>query len=162
MRFYFIKTLYTLHSLHSLHLPITRRPYRPANNLTRVRRHQGDGQDSDRAPQEADADNKPEIEVVAEEGDATEVDGSGTEDGEYHDGVPRRDLSGDHGEFVENQYREGDGDHLGEVVGANQDLAKTLDHAALVDGDEDPDEEGAVGQRAARRELLVELRVEVG
>lgn len=75
--------------------------------------------------------------------------------------MPGDDLAGDHDELVDDEHGVGDGDHARGIDGAGEDLGKALDDDALVEGDEDPDEEGAVAEGRAGRELLVELRVEV-
>ena len=78
--------------------------------------------------------------------------------------MPRRHLGGNHDELVHDEGDVRDGDHARElfVRDADEDLRQALDDAALVDGDEDPDEEGAVAEAPACGEFFVELRVEVG
>lgn len=75
--------------------------------------------------------------------------------------MPGDDLAGDHDELVDDEHGVGDGDHSWGIDGVGEDLREPLDDDALVEGDEDPDEEGAVAERRAGRELLVELRVEI-
>lgn len=75
--------------------------------------------------------------------------------------MPSRDLESNHAELVQNQDCEADSDHLG-AIDLSQDLRETLDNAALVDRDKDPDEKGAVGKRGSRGQLFVEFRVQVG
>lgn len=75
--------------------------------------------------------------------------------------MPRGDLKSNHAELVQDQHCEADGDHLG-TIDLGQDLRKTLDNAALVDRDKDPDEKGTVGKRGPRGQLFVEFRVQVG
>ncbi len=75
--------------------------------------------------------------------------------------MPGDDLTGNHNEFVDDEHGVGDRDHPRGIDGAGEDLGEALDDDALVEGDEHPDEEGAVAERRAGRELLVELRVEV-
>jgi len=75
--------------------------------------------------------------------------------------MPRRNLDRHHQQLVEHQHRVADGPHA-VAVHLGEDLREALDDAALVDGHEDPDEEGAVGEGAAFCEFLVELWIEVG
>ena len=72
--------------------------------------------------------------------------------------MPRRDLERNHAQLVEHEDSVRDGHHA-RPVNCREELREALDHGALVDADEDPDEKGAVREGAARRELLVEFRV---
>ena len=76
--------------------------------------------------------------------------------------MPRRDLKRHHDELVNDERGEGDGEHAIRRHGASEDLRKTLDDDALVNTDEEPDGEGAVGKGCAWSEFFVELWIEVG
>ena len=76
--------------------------------------------------------------------------------------MPRRDLDSHHDELVDDEGGKGDGDHALRGHGRGQVLGEELDGAALVEADEQPDGKGAVGERGAGREFLVEFGVEVG
>ena len=75
--------------------------------------------------------------------------------------MPSCNLNGHHEQLVEHEDSVAHSDHLA-AVHFGEDLRQALDHTALVDGDKDPDEEGAVGEGAAFCEFLVEFGVEVG
>jgi hypothetical protein len=57
--------------------------------------------------------------------------------------MPGRDLERYHTQFIKDKNRERDRDHS-RAVDFGENLAKTLDHATLVDRDEDPDKEGSI------------------
>jgi hypothetical protein len=75
--------------------------------------------------------------------------------------MPCRYLDCDHEQLVENQDCIAHSNHS-LTVDLGQNLREALDYASLVDGDKYPDKECAVGKRPTRRELLVQLGVEVG
>lgn len=102
-----------------------------------------------------------QVKVAAQEGNASGVDESRADDAEDHDRVPGGDGDGDHEELVDDKGGEGDADETGAGDGVEEDLRKALDYGALVDGDQDPGEEGAVAEAAAGFELLVKFGVEV-
>lgn len=75
--------------------------------------------------------------------------------------MPGDDLAGNHDKLVDDEHGVRDRDHTGVIDRPGQDLRQALDDDALVGGDDDPDAEGAVAEGRPRRELPVELRVEV-
>jgi hypothetical protein len=103
---------------------------------------------------------KLQVKVIPQERYRAHVRHKRAHDARNHDGVPRRDLNRHHQQLVEHERRVAHRHHA-RALDLGQDLREALDHAALVDGHEDPDEEGPVREGAARRELFVELRVEV-
>ena len=148
-------------SSNTLHLPISRRLQRPAQQLGTINGDQTDGANGQDPPGEAPAPDVGEVEIGAEEGDGAEIDGGGGEDAGGHDPVPGDDLAGDHDELVEDEDGEGEGDHAGGIDAAGEELREPLYHNPLVEGDEDPDAEGAVAERGPRGEFLVEFRVQI-
>ena len=72
--------------------------------------------------------------------------------------MPGPDGEGHHGQLSQDERGEADGHDVQEVL-LEQEQRPEHDHPALVNGDQDPDEEGLVGQTPALSELLVELGI---
>lgn len=89
------------------------------------------------------SDQEPEVKVRAQERHGANVHKECSENADDHEGMPRRDFDGYHEEFVEDENGITYSHHLGSVDFC-ENLGQALDHAALVDGHKDPDEEGPV------------------
>lgn len=75
--------------------------------------------------------------------------------------MPRHHLESDHDELIDNKDSEGNTDHAVTINTADKNLTEPLNDAALVDANEDPDEEGAVTKGGAGGEFFVKFWVEV-
>ena len=86
---------------------------------------------------------KFEVKVAAQERYGTDVHKESADDTDDHNGVPRGDLNSHHKKFVENKDGITDSNHL-RAVDFGEDLRQALDHAALVNRYEYPNEESSV------------------
>lgn len=74
--------------------------------------------------------------------------------------MPGCNLKCYHTQLVQDQDCKADSHHF-RTIDFGQYLRQALDDTALVDRDENPDEEGAIGESRAGGQLLIELRVQI-
>jgi hypothetical protein len=161
---------------YSLHLPITRRLRPPPNQLPRIRRHQTNTRHDRKLPPKTNPTHIPQIKIPPQKRDTAHINSRGAHNTRNHDPVPSRNLHGHHNKLVDDEHGEGDADHLledGELRGvrgvveggggadADEELGEALDHGALVDGDEDPDEKALCAEGAAELEFRVQLWIQI-
>lgn len=113
-------------------------------------RHEGD------LPEKGPRLDKLLIKVGRGEDKGEEVRREANQLGDNHQPVPGAHGKREHEKLRENDGRKGDGHHVDKLVVKEQNAA-VHNHRALVDGDEDPNEEGLVGQGTALHQL-VQLR----